>query len=58
MIAAPELLEPIFPDATYTLETVDTVYIQGRTTVVRCLRVPALLSRVLLIPWNESAQPR
>ena len=24
-----ELLEPMFPDATYTLETVDTVYIQG-----------------------------
>ena len=24
-----ELLEPIFPDATYTLETVDTVYVQG-----------------------------
>lgn len=26
---AHELLEPMFPDATYTLETVDTVYIQG-----------------------------
>ncbi len=25
-----ELLEPIFPDATYTLETVDTVYVQTR----------------------------
>ena len=24
-----ELLEPMFPDATYTLETVDTVFIQG-----------------------------
>lgn len=24
-----ELLEPMFPDVTYTLETVDTVYIQG-----------------------------
>ena len=26
---AHELLEPMFPDATYTLETADTVYIQG-----------------------------
>ncbi|MDO4883389.1 MAG: HAD family hydrolase [Rothia sp. (in: high G+C Gram-positive bacteria)] len=26
---AHKLLQPVFPDATYTLETVDTVYIQG-----------------------------
>ena len=31
----------MFPDATYTLETVDTVYIQGRTTAARCSRAPA-----------------
>ena len=36
---AHELLEPMFPDATYTLETVDTVYIQGdvyKRQVVLC----------------------
>ena len=27
--SAHELLQPVFPNATYTLETVDTVYIQG-----------------------------
>ena len=48
----------MFPDATYTLETVDTVYIQGPHDGGEVLEGAALLSRVLLIPWNELAQPR
>ena len=49
------LLEPIFPSATYTLETVDTVFIQGRTRAARCSRAPAWSSRASSRHSNVSA---
>ena len=53
-----ELLEPMFPDATYTLETVDTVYIQGPHEGGEVLEAPAWWRRKSPRRSNVSVQPR
>ena len=44
---AHELLEPIFPSATYTLETVDTVFIQGPHEVFDVVDIPNEEEKIL-----------